>query len=57
MDQGEPIVIDLEPAPILEVLTPLTPEALRLGTAMQVRLAFDWAPFDTAELDDQDRGK
>ena len=56
IDLGEPIVIDLEPAPTLEILTPLDPEAQRLGTATQVRLAFDWTPFDTADLDDENRG-
>ncbi len=56
IDQGEWIVIDLEPAPVLTVLTPVNPGLLLGDTAPKIRLSFDWTPFDTSELDAEDRG-
>ena len=56
IDLTEVIVLDLDPAPVLKIKTPTGPGALGSGTTVKARLAFDWTPFDTASLDEEDSG-
>ncbi len=51
-----PFEIDLEPAPLLSLVGCEELRAAGVSALPTVRIAFDWTPFETAELDAEDKG-